>query len=410
MLAFILVVKAGLGPLIPSGVSHVVVGDPLLPRELPKWLFKIRVLPAAGPALDLDSVPVATSPGRVNLQVRLWGLIPLSRLVVNVVPPVKVVPGGHSIGVLLNARGVVVVGFAEITDAAGKKRCPAREAGIAGGDIIVSVNGRSVHSEQEVRNEIQSSGENGREVRVEVKRGDRHLVFRVKPLFCPKTGGFRLGLYVRDSAAGIGTLTFYEPRSRVYGALGHAIIEAAAGHGAAAAQGRIVEATIQGIRPSRRGQPGEKIGTLKGGVIWGEITRNTPCGIFGPLREPLSNPLYPQPLPVAMVYQVKKGPAEMLTVLKGNRVERFPVEILQVMPQNKREGKGMIIKIVDEELLRQAGGIVQGMSGSPIIQEGKFVGAVTHVFINDPTRGYGVLAEWMLLDANLMPAREEKAA
>ncbi|MGB9825835.1 MAG: SpoIVB peptidase S55 domain-containing protein, partial [Desulfofundulus sp.] len=129
---------------------------------------------------------------------------------------------------------------------------------------------------------------------------------------------------------------------------------------------------------------------------------------FGHLQEPLSNPLYPQPVPVALVYQVKKGPAEMLTVLKGNRIGRFSVEILQVMPQNRWEGKGMIIKVNDPELLRQAGGIVQGMSGSPILQDGKFVGAVTHVFVNDPTRGYGVLAEWMLWEANLMPVPKEK--
>lgn len=410
MLVFALVIRVGLGPLLPAEVSHVVVGDPLLPRELPKWLFKIRVLPAAGTAQDLESVPVATAPGRVNLQVRLLGLIPLSRLVVNVIPPVKVIPGGHAIGVLLDARGLVVVGFAEITDAGGKRRCPAREAGMASGDVIVGINGQPVHGEQQVRKEVQNSGENGREVRVEVKRGERDLVFYVKPLFCPQSGTFRLGLYVRDSAAGIGTLTFYEPRSKFYGALGHAIMEVAAGQGQAVARGRIVQATIQGIRPSRRGQPGEKIGTLNGGAVWGEITRNTPCGIFGPLHEPLLNPLYPQPLPVAMVYQVKKGPAEVLTVLRGNRVERFPVEILQVMPYNRKDGKGLVIKIVDDELLKQAGGIVQGMSGSPIIQEGKFVGAVTHVFINDPARGYGVLAEWMLMDANLVPQGEEKAA
>lgn len=410
VLVALLAVKAALEPVILAGGNHVVVGDPLLPRELPKWLFKVRVLPATGPALDLDSVPVATSPGQVNLQVRLWGLIPLSRLVVNVVPPTRVIPGGHSIGVLLNARGVVVVGFAEVTDNMGQKHSPAREAGIMGGDVIIKVNGRPVQRTQQVKGEIQRCGERGQEVALEVERGDRHEVIRIKPLFCTKTQSYRVGLYVRDSAAGIGTLTFYEPKSRMYGALGHAIMEVGNGQRVELAQGRIVEATIQAIRPSRRGQPGEKIGALNGHGLMGEITRNTPCGIFGPLQEPLSNPLYPQPVPAAMAYQVKKGPAEMLTVLKGNRVERFPVEILQVMPQNKRNGKGMIIKIADAELLKQAGGIVQGMSGSPIIQEGKFVGAVTHVFINDPTKGYGVLAEWMLWDANLMPAREDRVA
>ncbi|MGB9804236.1 MAG: SpoIVB peptidase [Desulfofundulus sp.] len=378
---------------------------------MPANIFKVEIL-SGGPVERLTSVqgavPVATVPGRVDMQIKLLGFIPLNRLVVNVVPAVKVIPGGHSIGVLLHAQGVMVVGHAMVTDMKGQRQSPALQAGILNGDVILKVNGNRVRSEEQLRREISRCGKMGRAVTLEVKRGQRVFTTRVKPIFCSETRTYHIGLYVRDSAAGVGTLTFYEPRTRKYGALGHVISDIETNRKIDLYDGKIVEALVQGIRPGRRGQPGEKIGLFNGSGLTGNIEKNTSYGIFGHLQEPLSNPLYPQPVPVALVYQVKKGPAEMLTVLKGNRIGRFSVEILQVMPQNRWEGKGMIIKVNDPELLRQAGGIVQGMSGSPILQDGKFVGAVTHVFVNDPTRGYGVLAEWMLWEANLMPVPKEK--
>ncbi len=397
--------------LFMSMEQNVALGDPLLPRRLPGRLFKVDVLsayPQAGWATGRGAVPVATVPGRVDMQIKLLGLIPLNRMVVNVVPVVRVVPGGHSIGVLLHAQGVMVVGHAVVTDRRGQRHNPALQAGILNGDIILKVNGCRVQSEQQVRNEISRCGETDRPVTLEIKRGQRIFTTQVKPIFCAETRRYRIGLYVRDSAAGVGTLTFYEPGSKKYGALGHVITDIETNRKIELGDGQIVEAMVQGIRPGRRGQPGEKIGLFNGSGLSGNIEKNTLYGIFGHLHQPLTNPFYRQPVPVALVYQVKKGPAEMLTVLKGNRIGCFSVEILQVMPQNKWEGKGMVIKINDPELLRQTGGIIQGMSGSPIIQEGKFVGAVTHVFVNDPTRGYGVLAEWMLWEANLMPTPKEK--
>ncbi|WP_353928452.1 SpoIVB peptidase [Desulfofundulus kuznetsovii] len=390
---------------------NVAVGDPLIPRGLPVKLIKVEILsgqPKTSWTSGRGVVPVASVPGRVDMQIKLLGLIPLNRMVVNVVPAVRVIPGGHSIGVLLHAQGVMVVGHAVVTDLKGQRHNPALQAGILNGDVILKVNGCRVQSEQQVRSEISRCGETGRPVILEIKRGQRVFTTRVKPIFCAETRRYRIGLYVRDSAAGVGTLTFYEPRSKKYGALGHVITDIETNRKIELGDGQIVEAMVQGIRPGRRGQPGEKIGLFNGSGLTGNIEKNTSYGIFGCLRQPLVNPLYPQPVPVALVYQVKKGPAEMLTVLRGNRIGRFSVEILQVMPQNRGEGKGMVIKVNDPELLRQTGGIIQGMSGSPIIQDGKFVGAVTHVFVNDPARGYGVLAEWMLWEANLMPIPKEK--
>lgn len=336
---------------------------------MPDWalagkILKVQIL--SGPTLAGQSavqrdftlghtVPVATALGRMDLQFKLFGLIPFHHLVVNVVPTVRVIPGGHSIGVLLHAQGVMVVGQSVVIDQQGKRHNPAVSAGIQSGDIIVKVNGRPARNDRQIRDEIVRSGEIGRAVVLEVKRGNRIFTTRVNPVLCTETGRYRIGIFIRDSVAGVGTITFYEPQSKKYGALGHVITDMDTAHRIDLADGRIVEAVVQGIHPGRRGQPGEKIGLFNGRGVMGDIEKNTSCGIFGSLREPLHNSLYRHPLPVAFSYQVKEGPTEMLTVLNGNRVERFSIEILEVMPQARREAKGMVIRITDRELLKNRG-------------------------------------------------------
>lgn len=159
----------------------------------------------------------------------------------------------------------------------------------------------------------------------------------------------------------------------------------------------------------KKGQPGEKLGVFRAEEqISGNITKNTNCGIFGKLDKDPKNLYSKTAIPVAMASDIKEGPAEIYTVLKDNKIEKFSIEIQEIIPNGKDEGKGMIIKINDSKLLAKTGGIIQGMSGSPIIQDGKLVGAVTHVFVNDPSRGYGVLAEWMLYTANVLPKHVSK--
>lgn len=345
-------------------------------------------------------LPVAAKPGKLDLHFKLFGLIPIHHMLVDVVSPVKVIPGGQSIGVLLHSEGVMVVGEAAI-DQDGKKSFPARDAGIYVGDLILKLNGKEVTGENQLQKLIDKCGRQGKEIDLLVKHGNEVKSLKINPILCEETGRYRVGLFVKDSAAGVGTITFYDPRSRVYGALGHIITDYSGKSIINPRDGRIVEASIKGLHPGKKGEPGEKLGVFKGkSDIIGDISKNTKYGIFGELEKGLKNPIYGKPVAVALTYQVKRGPAQILTVLEDNKIQSFDIEIIQVLPGN--QSKGMVLQVTDPELIKRTGGIIQGMSGSPILQDGKLVGAVTHVFINDPTRGYGVLAENMLKEANLI--------
>lgn len=310
----------------------------------------------------------------------------------------EVIPGGESIGVLIQSEGVTVVGISDILGQFGQKTNPAVDAGIKTGDIILKIDGIPVKGEEEVREIVARAGAAGRPLTVEYRRGQEVGTAKVLPAYCSETMRYRIGLFIKDGAAGVGTMTFYEPKSRIFGALGHLITDGETARPVEISNGRIIGATVQGIHRGRRGQPGEKIGMLSNdGKITGIIKSNTSLGIYGFLqKEPESKT--GKALPVAAADQVHVGAAEIFTVLSGDKVEKFTVEITRVNP-NARDGKGMVIKVNDPRLIEETGGIIQGMSGSPVIQDGKLAGAVTHVFVNDPARGYGVLAEWMIREA-----------
>ncbi|WP_141264937.1 SpoIVB peptidase [Moorella sp. E308F] len=352
---------------------------------------------------SLDEISTASQgrPGWWQLQLKLFGLIPLKNITVQMVQPVSVFPGGQAIGVLLKTEGVMVVGQAAVTDNQGNKLYPARQAGLETGDTIVAIDGQKVSSDQEVASLIDAAGRAKRSLRLTVRRDEHLFSLNIQPLYCRETGRYRIGIFVRDSTAGVGTLTFYDRDKSVFGALGH-IVTGDGQTGMNISGGRIVAAAIQGIHQGRRGQPGEKIGVfLENSSFSGIIKKNTTVGIFGTITGNIPG-YFTSPLPVALAETVRPGPAEILTVVEGEKVERFQVEIERVMLHQRASGRGLILRITDPRLLALTGGIIQGMSGSPIIQDGQLVGAVTHVFINDPTRGYGVLAEWMLQETDLV--------
>lgn len=383
---------------------------------------------ARGQKLRIDPVTLGTA----SVQVRIARILPPRQVRVSVVPEIRVIPGGHAIGVLLAAQGVIVVGHYPVVDANGRNHYPGSNAGIQVGDVILEVDGVAVEGTSHLETLIDRAGLEGRPARITLSRDGEIMEVKATPV---KTGGtgpsrtgdtglpgpqgssikYRIGVLVRDNAAGVGTLSFYDLKTRIYGALGHVITDAATSREVDVKDGRIVAACIVGIHQGQRGQPGEKIGTFDGTRdVMGSITKNSRLGIFGVLSgTPPTNPFYPRGVPVALAEEVTEGRAEMLTVIDDDKIERFDVHIERILRNRTPGAKGLIVRIVDQRLLERTGGIVQGMSGSPIIQNGRLAAVVTHVFLADPTRGYATLAEWMVGEAGLTshsPARHYLSA
>ncbi|MCD7033216.1 SpoIVB peptidase [Metabacillus sp. GX 13764] len=326
---------------------------------------------------------------------------PVKRTNVKVLPDLKVLPGGQSIGVKLNTMGVLVVGHHQIKTAEGKKS-PGEIAGVQVGDIIKKINGKKIEEMSDVTPFIQNSGKTGEPLKLLIARDAKEFETTLYPLKDTNDHAYRIGLYIRDSAAGIGTMTFYDPASKKYGALGHVISDMDTKKPIVVDDGQVMRSTVTSIEKGTNGNPGEKLARFSSDhEVIGDITKNTPFGIFGNMKEDMGGGLMNTPLPVALSNEVKKGPAQILTVVDNDKVEAFDVKVVSTIPQKFPATKGMVIKITDPRLLNKTGGIVQGMSGSPIIQNGKLIGAVTHVFVNDPTSGYGVHIEWMLNEAGI---------
>ncbi|HZK44526.1 MAG TPA: SpoIVB peptidase [Syntrophomonadaceae bacterium] len=336
----------------------------------------------------------ALKPGKVNVQLKLLGYIPIKSIAIESIATHRVVVGGHSIGVLLQSHGIMVVGFAPVINADGQKTYPAKEQGIEIGDLIMQIDAKDVTTENDLALHIDESQD--KVIDFTVKRRGKTINFQVTPEFCLETNRNRIGLYVRDGVVGVGTMSFWDPQTKEYAALGHIIMDADTKQGIEVLKGKIVSASIQTIKPGKPGKPGEKIGIFNSeGFVAGNITKNTYYGIFGKTDNEIVNPLVDYIMEVGYAHQVKEGKAEIYTVVNGDDIESFEVYIEKVYPE-RENGKGMIIKVTDPRLLSLTGGIIQGMSGSPIVQNSRIVGAVTHVFLNDPERGYGIFMDNML--------------
>ncbi|MHB8155963.1 MAG: SpoIVB peptidase [Desulfocucumaceae bacterium] len=335
-------------------------------------------------------------------QVKALITLPSLKTAVSSDKPIYVIPGGQSIGILMRSKGVIVVGISEITDGAGKCVKPAEKAGIRIGDLILSINGSAITDEFQLKKEIKRAGSQ-EDIVLEIKREGKVSKVKVRAVVCSDTEQPRIGLFVRDSASGVGTLSFYHPESKTYGALGHIITDIDTAQGIELSDGRIMEANVKAIHRGNKGRPGEKIGMLvEDGSISGNIEKNTRVGIFGKISSIEENPFFKNSVPVALSSEIKKGSAEMYTVIEGSEIKSYSVEIQEVIFPWNNKGKGMVIRVTDPDLIKNTGGIIQGMSGSPIIQDGKLIGVITHVFINDPQKGYGVPAEWMLREIGII--------
>ena len=347
--------------------------------------------------------------GETNLNLKLFGTIPLKTVRLNVIPDLRVIPGGQTIGVKIKSAGVLVVGHHKVVNEDGKKLSPGEQADIRLGDLITEINGQPIRDVGKMAAHVEKAGKSGKPLLLTILRNGKKTQVSVQPVYDTEDKSYRLGLYIRDTAAGVGTLTFYAPDHGVYGALGHVITDMDTQTPIVVGRGEIVHSTVTSINKSQTGTPGEKRAHFfNEDRVLGTIEKNTNFGIFGRMNAVPEFGMMKEAIPVAFADEVKEGPAHIMTVVEGNKVERYDIRIVHVAKQETPATKGMIIKITDPRLIEKTGGIVQGMSGSPIIQDGKLVGAVTHVFVNDPTSGYGCFIEWMLRDAGIMVSPESQ--
>ena len=305
-----------------------------------------------------------------------------------------VVPMGRAVGIKLFSDGVLVVGLSDVSGAGGESS-PARSCGLRQGDIITHINDTQVDTIEEVRAVLQKL--EGDQMSIRAIRDEEQVQFTAQATACTD-GTYRLGAWIRDSMAGIGTMTFYEPSTGLFGALGHGINDVDTALLMPLESGAILSASVSDVKKGAAGDPGELHGTFQTDRDLGELWANTPGGIFGTLAD-TSLVSTDQAVPVALRSQVKVGPATILSNIAGEEVKSYDVEIVRVYPAGSHDTRDLMVKVTDPELLEATGGIVQGMSGSPILQDGRLVGAVTHVLVNDPTQGYGILAETMLSTA-----------
>ena len=335
--------------------------------------------------------------GEFNLRLKLFGRIPLKDVVINVVPETKVIPCGNTVGVRIFTDGVLIVGVSKVHGDDGKDYKPYHDAGIDQGDTILEVDGKKLEQLYDLSEIVQ--GSNGKTLHLKVKHDENIKDAQITPIKSSDSK-YKLGLWVRDSTAGIGTLTFYDSNTNKFGALGHGITDIDTGKILAVGKGDILESSIISVKKGVKGNPGELKGIfLNEDFKKGVIAENNEHGIYGKVTSD-SGLTKNAAIPVALRSEVEEGTATILSNIDGRKVESFTIEIQKVFKQNSQNSKGMIIKITDKRLLEITGGIVQGMSGSPIIQKGKLVGAVTHVFVNDPTKGYGIFSELMIQSIN----------
>ncbi len=340
---------------------------------------------------------------RITLQAKLFGAIPVGTASADVLPGLSLIPCGDVFGVKFFTRGVMVLGSTDIDTASGYVN-PASLADLRTNDIITHVNGSPVNTVEELAETVEKS--KGAILYVQYTRDGAEYGCELTPVLCKTDGRYKTGIWVRDSTAGIGTLTFYDPASGHFAGLGHGICDVDTGELMPLRQGTVVKVTVTDIEKGQTGLPGELKGSFDTRAV-GSLSGNTAFGVYGTLSEAPS--LISEPLPVADKKEVREGDAEILCNPDGSGVRRFAVR-LSAIDRNSTGTKCFSVEVTDQALLALTGGIVQGMSGSPVIQNGKLVGAVTHVLIDDPRKGYGIFVQNMLAEAPFFDSDADEAA
>lgn len=309
-----------------------------------------------------------------RMDLKLLGLINIKPVSVQVVDRRVVALCGTPFGIKMVTDGVMVVGTGAVTDCNSRAVSPAQTAGIQEGDIILSINGEKISSKKQLTKLVESSA--GQPLSLVVRRGEQLTSLHLSPVRSSLDNSYHLGLWVRDSSAGIGTMTFYDPNNGCFAGLGHAICDVDTGQLMPLSQGEIVEASIIGVHAGKSGSPGQLQGAFVANRSIGSLYTNSYNGVYGRL---LSQPVDAQTIPMAQCQEVRQGPVKILTTVSGQKPQLFDACIEKLSLSQDEPTKNMVLRITDPDLLELSGGIVQGMSGSPIIQDGMLVGAVTHV-------------------------------
>ena len=360
-----------------------------------KKIFGINIKEENEEILETSSNSEITGEvGKKNLEVSLFDKIAIKTVEVNTLPKTTVIPVGNIAGLKLYTNGVLVVGMSEIEGKDNRKYKPYENTQIQEGDTIIQINENIINSTQDLIEEVnKSEGEN---VNIKYIHGEETKECSIEPVKS-YDNQYKLGLWVRDSAAGVGTVTFYEPETKSFGALGHGITDIDTQQLINIASGEFVTTRILDIEKGEAGIPGRIQGTVENQANIGTIYKNTKFGIYGIVDNLSSlNIDSSKEMELALRDEIQTGKATILCSLDNRNVQEYEIEIEKIFKENNYDNKSMKIKITDPRLIEKTGGIIQGMSGSPIIQNGKFVGAVTHVLVNDPTQGYGIFGDIML--------------
>lgn len=333
---------------------------------------------------------------QTNADISLLGVIPVTQVNAKSADRKYVYAGGSLVGIRLYTEGLLVVGTDSILTENGNVS-PADDCGILQGDIITHVDDKKVTSVADFSRKVIAS--DGSSIGITVKRNGECKNFSLKPEYSQSESKYRCGLWLRDSTAGIGTMTFIDPQTKTIATLGHAICDSETSAVLPVGEGDILGATLNSCIPGQKGATGQIKGSFTQEVI-GELYSNNEFGVYGTYSEisTENEELYP----VASQTEIKTGDAQIISTVTQDGAEFYDIEIEKITYSNTKAARSMVIKVTDPELLAITGGIIQGMSGSPIIQDGKLVGAVTHVFLNDPQKGYGVFAETMLSEAEMI--------
>lgn len=336
--------------------------------------------------------------GNITAKVKLFDIFTVKNVDVSVIKKTNVIPIGKVGGLKLYTQGVLVVGLSEIISNDNEKIKPYEGTDIKEGDTLIKVDDMDIIETEDLIKRINAS--KGEKINLKFIRDGQEFDTDLIPVKTKK-GDYKIGLWVRDSAAGIGTLTYYNPENMTFAALGHGITDIDTGDLISISEGEFMTTRILSLVKGIKGSPGKIQGTIDNQQNIGKIYKNSNLGIYGKLENlDIIDNSQIEKMEVADRNEIELGKAQLLCVLDGKTQEKYEIEIEKIFIQNNEDNKSMLIKVTDEDLLNKTGGIIQGMSGSPIIQNGKFIGAVTNVLVNDPTSGYAIFGDLMINEAD----------